>query len=224
MSNALTPRAVIFDLDGVLVDSEGLHVDAWKLLFGREGTTVSDAEYEHGVGMTDIAWIRWLFERRGKAVDATWWQDAKRAVYGDILKANVRAFPGVPKLVERLWAEGFRLGVASSSWRENIETVVEGLGLADRFEAFVGKEDVARHKPAPDAYLRAARRLGVSPGSCTVLEDSVLGVRAAKAAGMRCIAVPNSLPADRLAEADLVLETLEDADRIIRFARGADAG
>ncbi|MFW6163509.1 MAG: HAD family hydrolase, partial [Planctomycetota bacterium] len=131
MSPTDIPRAVIFDLDGVLADSEGLHVVAWRQLLDREGVTVSQAEYEHGIGMTDIAWVRWLFQRRGRQADPKWWQDAKRAVYGELLAANVRTFPGVPALVRRL-AEEFRLGVASSSWREDIETVVRGLGLEDR--------------------------------------------------------------------------------------------
>jgi len=213
------PRAVIFDLDGVLVDSEGLHVDAWKLLFAQQGMTVTDEEYEHGIGMTDVAWIRWLFARRGEPVDASWWQCAKRELYADILARNVRPFPGVLELVDRLAAEGFRLGVASSSWRENIETVVAALRLCGRFGALVGKEDVARHKPDPEAYLLAADRLGVAPRACTVIEDSVLGIRAAAAAGMRCIAVPTSLPAGRLTEADVVFDTLEDADAVVAFAR-----
>ena len=161
MSPADEPRAVIFDLDGVLVDSEGLHVEAWRLLFARQGMSVSDADYEHGVGMTDVAWIRWLFERRGRSVDAAWWQDAKRAVYADLLERDVRPFPGVVELVGRLAGE-FRLAVASSSWRENIETVVQRLGLAGRFGALVGKQDVEHHKPRPEAFLLAAERCSAS--------------------------------------------------------------
>ena len=220
-SSESSPRAVIFDLDGVLVDSEGLHVDAWKILFAREGVTVTDEEYEHGIGMTDAAWIEWLFERRGQAADPDWWRDAKRPVYADILARKVRPFPGVPKLIRRLHGE-FRLGVASSSWRENIETVVEALGLAHCFGALIGKQDVTRHKPDPQAYLLAADRLGVPPPACTVVEDSILGVRAACAAGMRCIAVTTSLPAHRLAEADAIVDSLADTDAIIRFARNAN--
>ena len=212
------PRAVIFDLDGIIVDSESLHVDAWNVLFAHHGIAVTDEETDHGIGMLDADWIRYLFARRGEPVDPEWWQEAKREVYAGILKRNVRPFPGVAALVRRLSGE-FRLAVASSSWRENIETVLAAMGLAACFAVLTGKQDVERHKPHPQAYLRTAAALGVAPEACAVIEDSVLGVRAARAAGMRCIAVTNSLPAERLAEADLVVGSLEDADAILRFIR-----
>ena len=220
MTHSDHPRAVIFDLDGVMVDSEGLHVEAWQVLFDREGIAVADEEHDHGVGMVDADWIRWLFGRRGQQADAVWWSEAKREIYAGILKSNVRPFPGVQELVRRLHGE-FRLAIASNSWREDIETVVGALGVADRFRVLVGKQDVERHKPDPQIYLLAASRLGLPPAACTVVEDSVLGIQAAKAAGVRCIAVTNSLPAQRLAEADLVLDSLEDAETVIHFARGA---
>jgi HAD superfamily hydrolase (TIGR01509 family) len=219
-SSADRSRAVIFDLDGVLVDSEPLHVEAWKVLFARHGIAVTDEEYAHGIGMLDADWIRYLFERRGRAADPEWWQDAKRGIYRDILARSVRPFPGVVGLVRRLRPE-FRLAVASNSWRENIETVAEALGLRDCFDVLTGKEDVARAKPHPDAYLTTAARLGVPPAACTVIEDSDLGVRAAKAAGMACIGVTNTLPAERLASADLIVASLADPAPILRLARGA---
>ena len=214
------PRAVIFDLDGVMVDSEPLHIEAWKVLFARHGISVADEEHEHGIGMLDADWIRYIFARRGQQADPEWWQDAKRRIYRSILARNVRPFPGVAELVARLRGE-FRLAVASSSWRENILTVVEAMGLRQCFDVFTGKEDVERHKPDPQAYQLTAAALGVSPAACTVIEDSLLGVRAAKAAGARCVAVTNSLPAERLAEADLVVASLDDAEPIVRFARDA---
>jgi len=215
-------RAVIFDLDGVLVDSEGLHVDAWKILFARHGISVSDEEYAHGIGMADVDWIEYLFGRRGSAVrriDPVWWQDAKRVLYRDILAHNVRPFPGVVELVRGLWPE-FRLGVASNSWREDIETVLRGLDIRACFDALTGKEDVARHKPDPEAYVRTAAALGVEPAACAVIEDSPLGIQAAKEAGMRCVGVATTLPAGRLGQADLVLASIEDLEPILRFVRG----
>ena len=211
-------RAVIFDLDGVMIDSEPLHIQAWKVLFAREGITVTEEEYLHGIGMLDADWIGYLFSRRGKQADPEWWQNAKREVYRDILAANIRPFPGVAALVRRLHAE-FRLGLASSSWRENLEVVLEAMNLRPCFRVLTGKEDVTRHKPDPEAYLRTASHLGLPPHACTVIEDSMLGVRAARAAGMRCIAVTNSLPISRLGEANLVVSSLEDADPILSFAR-----
>ena len=214
------PMAVIFDLDGVLVDSESLHVEAWKVLFGRHGLDVTADEFAHGVGMADADWLAWLFRQRSWRESVEPWQEAKREVFQDILARNVRPFPGAVGLVRRLSPE-FRLAIASNSWRRNIETVVDALGLGECFGALVGADDVERCKPAPDVYLRAADLLGVLPAACTVIEDSPLGVQAAKAAGMRCIGVTNSLPAEALRGADVILGGLADAEAIVAFARGS---
>lgn len=211
-------RAVIFDLDGVLVDSEALHVEAWREVFTARGVIVSDEEYAHGVGMADADWLAWLAPRRAPPLAVQECLDAKRRLFARLLAANVRPFPGVRELVARLHPE-CRLGVASNSPRQSIETVLAALELRALIEAVAGAEDVTRHKPHPDIYLRVAKSLGVEPGRCTVIEDSALGVQAAKAAGMRCIGVTNSLPAERLAAADLTVASLADAECLVRFVR-----
>lgn len=213
------PRAVIFDLDGVLVDSEPLHVKAWKALFEREGIRASEEEFAMGVGMADTEWISLILAARGRHDDPQRWRSAKNEVFREILAREVRPFPGALDLIERLRGE-FRLGVASNSVRETVETALRVLGVRERFEAIVGAEDLANYKPHPEAYLKAAGALGVAPPRCTVVEDSTLGVQAAKAAGMRCVAITTTLPAHRLAQADLILPSLEEADTLIAFARG----
>ncbi|MFP4056110.1 MAG: HAD family hydrolase [Candidatus Brocadiia bacterium] len=210
--------AVIFDLDGVLVDSEPLHVQAWKILFAQHGIDATEEEYAHGIGMRDAEWIQYLFERRGQETDPRWWQEAKRQVFARILERHVRPFEGVPQLIETLHPE-FHLAVASNSWRENIQTVLRAMGVEARFQALVGQEEVERHKPHPEAFLLAASRLGVPGPRCTVIEDSPLGIRAARAAGMPCIGVAKTLPAAQLHEADLVLASLADPEPVVRFAR-----
>lgn len=212
-------KGVVFDLDGVLVDSEGLHVEAWRRLFAQHGLEASEPDYARGVGMSDADWLEWLLASRGATGDIASLREAKRRVFQALLAANVRPFPGVVALVRALHGE-FRLGVASNSWRENIETVLDALGIRGCFDALVGAEDVARHKPHPEVYQRVAASLGLPPAACTVIEDSPLGIQAAKAAGMRCIGITNTLPAERLAHADLVVGTLEERDRVIAFARG----
>ena len=153
--------------------------------------------------------------RRGQQTDPAWWQAAKRRVYRGILAANVRLFPGVDVLVRALHAAGLRLAVASSSWRENIHTVLDAAGLAHCFAVLTGKEDVRRHKPHPEPYLRTARALAVPPAACTVVEDSDIGIEAARRAGMRCIAIPNSLPPEQLAAADAILPSLDSPDAVL---------
>ena len=212
-------RGVVFDLDGVLVDSEGLHVEAWRILFARHGLEVTDAEYAHGVGMSDVDWLEWLFAHRGTTADIASLREAKREIFQGLLVADIRPFPGVVPLVRALCGE-FRLGVASNSWRQNIETVLDALSVRSCFDAIVGAEDVTHHKPHPEAYQCVAAGLGLPPQACTVIEDSALGIQAAKAAGMRCIGITNTLPAERLAQADLVVSTLEEGEAVVAFARG----
>ncbi len=216
-------RGVIFDLDGVLVDSEGLHVEAWRTLFARHGIQASDEEYARGVGMSDVDWLEWLLGSHGLEGDVASLREAKREIFQTLLAENVRPFPGVVDLVRALQPE-FRLGVASNSWRQNIETVLDRLGIRACFDALVGAEDVARHKPHPEAYQCVAARLGLALAACCVIEDSPLGIQAAKAAGMRCIGITNTMPCERLVGADLVVRTLEDREAIFRFARGCGRG
>jgi len=216
---ASASQAVIFDLDGVIADSESLHVKSWKILFARHGMAATDEEYEHGIGLRDVDWLEYLFARRGQDADVGWWQGAKLDIFRDILEREGAAFPGVRDLIAALSDAGLLLAVASNSWRENIETMVRKLAVADRFAVLTGHEDVTRAKPAPDIYLLTAERLGVAPSACVVIEDSPVGIEAAKAAGMRCIGVTHTLPAERLVGADLVVDGLTDADRVLRFVR-----
>ena len=210
-------EAVIFDLDGVIADSESLHVKAWKILFARHGMSATEEEYEHGIGLRDVDWLEYLFARRGMDTDIGWWQDAKLAIFRDILEREGQPFPGVRDLIAALDGAGLLLAVASNSWRENIETMLRKVDALDRFRVITGHEDVTRAKPAPDIYLLTAERLGLAPSACVVVEDSPVGIAAAKAAGMRCIAVTHTLPAERLQQADRIVEDLIDSDRILRF-------
>jgi HAD superfamily hydrolase (TIGR01509 family) len=219
-----TTRAVIFDLDGVIADSEALHVKAWRILFARRGIEATEEEFQHGIGLRDVDWLEYLFARRNEDADIAWWQDAKREVFRDILEREGRPFPGARDLVMALSETGLVLAVASNSWRENIETMVRKLDAADRFRVLTGHEDVARAKPAPDMYLLTAERLGVEPAACVVIEDSPVGIQSAKAAGMRCIGVTHTLPAERLTEADMVIASLMDVDAVTRFAGVGEGG
>jgi HAD superfamily hydrolase (TIGR01509 family) len=219
-----TTRAVILDLDGVIADSEALHVKAWRILFAGHGVEATEEEFEHGIGLRDVDWLEYLFARRSEDADITWWQDAKREVFRDILEREGRPFPGARDLIMVLSDAGLLLAVASNSWRENIETMVRKLDAADRFRVLTGHEDVTRAKPAPDIYLLTAERLGVEPAACVVVEDSPVGIQAAKAAGMRCIGVTHTLPAERLAEADMILTSLNDLDAVLRFVGVGEGG
>ena len=189
-------RAVIFDMDGVLVDSEPLHFEAARLVLARHGVCFTEAENQEFLGVTAHETYATLRARHGLAVPEDQLVDAYAAELIRLIPTQVRPMAGVPEVLERLRAAGFRLGLASSAERVVISATLAGLGVADLFEVVVAGTDVGRGKPAPDIFLQCARRLGVPASACFVIEDSRNGVLAARAAGMRCAAIPCSATAE----------------------------
>jgi HAD superfamily hydrolase (TIGR01509 family) len=204
--------AVVFDLDGVLLQSEEVW-DAVRERYVRERGGRYDDEVQRAMmGMSAPEWSRYLHEQAGVP-------DAPAAINRDVvermLDAYRRELPLLPGAVDavRRTAAVFPLGLASSSNREVFEEVLELAGIEDCFRATVSSEEVERGKPAPDVYLEAARRLGVAPERCAAVEDSHAGIRSAKSAAMRVVAIPNaSYPPDdeALELADDVVESLDD--------------
>jgi HAD superfamily hydrolase (TIGR01509 family) len=204
-------EAVAFDLDGVLLASEEVW-DAVRERYVRERGGRYDEEVQRAMmGMSAPEWSRYLHDEAGVP-------DEPEAINRDVVERMLEAYrrelpllPGAEQAVRRA-AAAFPLALASSSNREVFEAVLELAGLANCFRATVSSEEVERGKPAPDVYLEAARRLGVVPERCAAVEDSHAGIRSAKSAGMRVIAIPNaSYPPDEaaLALADVVLESLD---------------
>ena len=181
--------ATIFDLDGLLADTECLHCRAYQMALSEHGIQLGDAEYaEHWVrfanGIAD--WVA----LRGLSLDPQALRLRKASHYLDLLISSLRPMEGALELLELLHGKT-RIALASSSYRDAVEGVVSGLGIARFFDVIVTGLDVPRVKPAPDIFLKAASDLGVPPSECLVLEDAEKGVIAAHRAGMRCIAVPN---------------------------------
>jgi HAD superfamily hydrolase (TIGR01509 family) len=203
-------EGVIFDLDGVLLDSEHVWDEVREELARERGGRWHDRAQREMMGMSSLEWSRYMHDEIGLP-------DSPEEISAEVVRRlevlyreQLPAMPGAREAVERLAAH-WPLALASSSNRELIVLALELLGVADRFHATVSSEEVARGKPAPDVYLEAARRLSVDPARAAAVEDSHNGIRAAKAAGMRAIAIPNRrFPPgdDALAEADLVLEAL----------------
>jgi HAD superfamily hydrolase (TIGR01509 family) len=204
--------AVIFDLDGVLLDSEGAWDAARRELVRERGGTWKESATREMLGMSSPEWSRYVAQELG--VDLP--PDAISDLVVERLLATYRddlpLLPGAVEAVERLAAR-WPLGLASSSNPEVIELALSESGLDGHFAAWVSSENVGRGKPAPDVYLEAARRLDVAPGDCVAIEDSENGIRSAHTAGLRVIAVPNQeFPPDpdSLALADLLVEALEE--------------
>ena len=199
--------AVVFDMDGVLIQSEEVW-DEVREAYVRERGGRYDAEVQRAMmGMSSTEWSAYLHQTAGVP-------DTPAEINAEVVRRMLAAYeshlpliPGAREAVERL-AGSFALAVASSSNRPLIDAVLDVAGIARHFAATVSSEEVARGKPAPDVYVEAARRLGVEPQACAAVEDSHGGIRSAKAAGMRVLAIPNpSYPPD---EASLALahETL----------------
>ena len=205
-------EAVVFDLDGVLLRSEEVW-DAVRERYVRERGGRYDEEVQRAMmGMSAPKWSRFLHEEAGVPDDL---DEINSEVVRRMLEAYRRELPLLPGAVEavRRAADAFPLALASSSNREVFEEVLELTGLADCFRATVSSEEVEHGKPAPDVYLEAARRLGVAPERCTAVEDSHAGIRSARAAGMRVVAIPNAAyPPDEeaLALADAVVRSLDE--------------
>jgi HAD superfamily hydrolase (TIGR01509 family) len=205
-------EAVVFDLDGVLVASEELWDEVRETFVRERGGRYDAAAQRAMMGMSSLEWSRYINQELG--VDEPPEEISAEVVRGMIerYEAELPLIPGAREAVERL-AGRFVLAVASSSNRPLIDRVLELSGLGPLFRATVSSEEVARGKPAPDVYLEAAARLSIEPARCAAVEDSHSGIRSAKAAGMRVLAVPNpSYPpdADSLAQADAVLGSLEE--------------
>jgi HAD superfamily hydrolase (TIGR01509 family) len=207
-------RAVIFDLDGVLVDSETAWDAARHELVDSSGGTWRPEATRAMMGMSSVEWSRYLRDELGVPLAPDEISAAVVARLERHYREHLPLIPGALDAVGRL-ADRWPLGLASSANRPIIDLVLRESGLAERFGATVSSEEVPRGKPAPDVYLEAARRLGADPAACAAVEDSSNGLRSAAAARMRVIAIPNrAFPpdADALALADAVLPSIEALD------------
>ena len=204
-------RAVIFDMDGVLVDSESLINAAAVAMFREKGLVVQPEDFLPFVGAGEDRYIGGVAAQYDFPLDLTGAKKRTYENYLDLVPARLEAFPGVDTLLSSCRAAGLLIAVASSADQIKVNANLQKIGLPEKFwEAVVWGEDVKNKKPAPDIFLLAADRLGVKPNECTVVEDAVNGVQAAQAAGMRCIAVAHTFPVDQLRAADLVREKISD--------------
>ncbi|MFQ6059493.1 MAG: HAD family hydrolase [Anaerolineae bacterium] len=204
--------AVIFDMDGVMVDTAQQHYAAWQRVFAEVGRELSEAEFRTTFGMRNPEILRRFLGDDLPEDKIEELSRRKEAYYRDLVREQVVPAPGLLPLLRELKARGFKVAVGTSAPYENIELVLGKLGIKGDIDAVVGGADVAQGKPAPDTFLLAARRCGVPPERCLVIEDAPAGLAAARAAGMRCIGVTGTKPREALSDADLVVDSLTEVD------------
>jgi HAD superfamily hydrolase (TIGR01509 family) len=217
-------RAVIFDFNGVIVDDEPIHFKLFQRVLGEEGIDLSEqAYYDRYLGFDDRgAFMAGFQDNRRPLSEAKLRElvERKAVYYQEAIRNHVTIFPGVKELIVEL-RPTLRLAVASGALRHEIETILNTAGLLRYFDAVVSAEDVAQGKPEPEIFLTALAALNnargksqppIEPGDCLVIEDSKEGVRGARRAGMKCLAVTNSHRAELLGEADVIVQSLEEVD------------
>jgi HAD superfamily hydrolase (TIGR01509 family) len=206
----LAVQAVVFDMDGVIVDSEPYSMQALIDVLRHYGIepTPDDLRRSYGRRVRDD--IVDYFARYGVTADVNIAIAHKHARYYHLAAGHLHPFPGVMALLTRIRRQGFRLALASSGDQVKVAFGMQALELNGIFDTVVTGDDVSHSKPDPEIYLIAAQRLGLAPADCIAIEDAPAGVEAARRAGMRCIAVANSVAREQLQQADLIVESLAD--------------
>ena len=204
-------RAVIFDMDGVLTDSEPLINEAAIAMFKEKGLNVQPQDFGPFIGAGEDRYIGGVAEKYHFPLDLTAAKARTYEIYLELVPKQLNAFPGARELVHACREAGLRIAVASSADRVKVEANLRTIGLPpESWDAVVWGEEVQQKKPAPEIFLAAAAKLHLAPAECVVIEDAVNGIQAAKAAGMRCIAVAQTFPGERLGRADLVRPRISD--------------
>jgi beta-phosphoglucomutase len=201
-------RGVLWDLDGVLVDTGEFHFHTWVETLAENGIPFTREQFQSTFGMNNMGILTILLGRPPEPDQFAKIGDAKERRFRQAIRGSVVPLPGVLAWLERLGEMGIRQAVASSAPYENVEALVDELEISSFFDALVSGSGMPG-KPKPDVFLYTARQINVLPKRCVVVEDAIAGVTAAKHAGMKCIAVTTTNPAEALSEADIVVDGLD---------------
>ena len=204
--------AIIWDMDGVIVDTGEYHFRSWHYVFEKQGINFTTLDFQRRFGQRNDAIIRSVMNNKvtEKQIDENKIAMDKEIYFRRIVKDNIKAQPGAVELIKSLAKSGVKMAVASSGPPENIELMVSSLGIKDCFGDLVPGREVTESKPSPLLFLRAAEKLGAKPEKCVVVEDAIAGVEAARRGGMRCIAVTTTNHRENLNKADIIVDSLEE--------------
>lgn len=206
-----TERAVIFDMDGVLVDNAEYHRKAWIEFSRKKGHPITLEEFETiGFGDVNKRYLEFVFKRVIEGDELTTLANEKEQLYRTLFTQHIKSPKGLVELLEILKSNGFKTAIGTSAPRENLDFVLDALKIRNYFDAFVDDSFVEKGKPNPEVYLKVAELLDVKPPHCVVIEDAYHGIAAAHNAGMKCIGLPTTYPAKQIASADYVAEDFTD--------------
>ncbi len=205
-------RGVLFDMDGVLVDSEPFICEAAIMMFKELGLVVTSEDFKPFVGTGENRYLGGVAEKHGLRIDIIKAKARTYEIYRQIIKGRLLLLPGALEFVEKCRAKRLKCAIATSADYIKLEANLKEINMPQgTFDATVNGLEVENKKPFPDIYIKAAGKLGLSPQECLVVEDAISGVKAAVAAGCRCLAVTTSFRSDDLKEADWICNSLSDA-------------
>jgi beta-phosphoglucomutase len=209
-------KAILLDFDGVIAETDNHHIAAWQRTLAALGWQVADEVAARSAEVDDRVFLADLLGERGiSSIKIEEWVRRKQALTVEMMRSSPRLYPGVAALVRELQGR-VRLAVVSGTWRENVQTVLDCAGIAGAFETIVAKEDVTSAKPHPEPYLRALKRLRISPRSAVAFEGSTAGLESARAAGLQVIAVGHRRPFGEWVGDAIYISGFEPVDRVLR--------
>ena len=203
-------KAAIFDLDGVLIDSEKWHHESFNQVLKEFHLQLELKEFKHLFGTGALSIIRGIFEKNGIAKNPLPYVSKKDEIYRELIKNKIKALPGAGELLQRLKEKDYKTALASSTALENLELIMKKLGIEKYIDYYISGATLQQTKPNPEIFLRCALALKVENEECLVVEDSKAGIEAAKNAGMKCIAVAFTLPKEDLVKADKAVNRIGD--------------
>ncbi len=204
--NRYKTKAVIFDLDGTLIDNNSYHRRTWEKYLERRGKKISEEEFNANMnGRTNEDAIKYIFGKETTQEEAMKYTLEKEALYREIYQPFIKPISGLIDFLETLKSKNLPMAIATSGIQPNIDFLFENIPIKKYFKAVVNSSHIKKGKPDPEIYLKAALLLDVPPKNCLVFEDAVVGIKSAKAAGMKVIAVATTQPKEELFEADMIV-------------------
>ena len=212
MRQNLQNYAVLWDMDGVLVDTGDYHFQSWEEAFDELDISFSKEDFRKTFGMNNAGILEWVFGRKPNPDELSQISDKKESIFRELVKGKAKPLPGVLNWLKQFQEWGIKQAITSSAPPENIEVLLAELKIKVYFDTIVSGFDLPG-KPNPDVFLKAARIFRVQPENCVVIEDAIAGVEGAKRAGMHCIAVTTTNPASALEKADSIFDNLGEMDQ-----------